>query len=372
MAILNSNGTSSDTQTQINNASNGDTVLLPAGGSFTWSTSDVSIPDTKYIKLDGNNSTVTLSNGVQLFADNHATGNTEFTRFNFIINHTSSRVDFGDVNASNLGTLIFSNSTVTINREGLQSSMEMFGRARVLWYGITVTGIRSSQEFIHINGWGAGNTTGWTNDTGASLAGSQHMNVIEDCTFIAEDGANAGWIQGYYGCRVTIRHCTFDYVSIDMHGTAGGVGARWWEIYENTFDNDSGNNHAWAVSMRAGSGVVYNNEMAPGADHEVNYGFCEEDTGYPADYQIGRGLNQTSDPAYVWNNNEGAGVDVCDAPEQTGMVQLNRDVFEEPRPGYTALEYPHPLRENNSPEAPSNLRILNVKKIINIKKINNF
>lgn len=171
------------------------------------------------------------------------------------------------------------------------------------------------------------------------------MVFFENCFFKANTAnANPSWIQGYYGCRIVIRYCTFDYVSVDMHGTAGNKGARWWEGYRNTFTNASGDNQTWAFSMRAGSGVLYNNTNVGAV--AVDIGLCEEDSGYPATYQIGRGKDQALDPAYVWDNgsNMTLSLNECDAPEQANMVQLNRDVFASAKSGYTAFTYPHPAR----------------------------
>jgi uncharacterized repeat protein (TIGR02059 family) len=221
--------------------------------------------------------------------------------------------------------------------------LDINGRGPGLLHSSKFINLSAAQEFIHIMGWGAGNTTGWTTTVSP---GSGSLFYIEDCQFsMKASQPNCAWIQGYYGCRTAIRYCSFNYVSVDMHGTAGNVGARWWECYNNTFTNSSGNNHSWAYSMRAGSGVIFNNSMAVGAYRGVDIGLCEEDSGYPAAYQIGRGINQTSDPAYVWNN---PGIDLQvnagDAPEVAGMVQLNRDVFASAKPGYSPYAYPHPLR----------------------------
>jgi hypothetical protein len=219
-------------------------------------------------------------------------------------------------------------------------------------------GLTFGQEFMHIMGWGATNTTGWTTPVNVGGAG---LFYIEDNTFTSATGQNGvAWIQGYYGARVVIRHNTFNHVSVDMHGSVNAVGARWWEVYENTWRNTvGGTSGGWAVSMRAGSGVVFNNTDLDG---RYNMGFCEEDTGYPALYQIGRGTNQVLDPAYVWGNSANMALepDECDAPEQLGMVALNRDIFATQRPGYTPFTYPHPIQTGPlvAPMPPTSLAVL--------------
>ena len=51
------------------------------------------------------------------------------------------------------------------------------------------------------------------------------------------------------------------------------------------------------ICLRAGSGIVYGNSCS-----NVTLAMMEEDSGYPANYQIGRGINQTLDPARYWSN----------------------------------------------------------------------
>src|SRR5262249_26514462 len=100
---------------------------------------------------------------------------------------------------------------------------------------------------------------------------------------------------------------------------------RWWEFYKNTWVKPSGANMGYAISNRAGSGIIWGNTTASSG---LGIGLCEEDSGYPASYQIGRGQNQNLTPAYVFGNtNLSVDLNGCDAPEQANMVQANRDVY---------------------------------------------
>ncbi len=318
-------------------------MQLPSASTATW-TSNVTLPTTKHITLDLNGSTITLE--ASLSVGSHATG------LNRLTNGTLS-IDFsagGELNLDDTATGFGLRADhLTITNEGNPSNswviVNINGQGPGLFDNNTVSTLVFAQEFVHINGWGSGDTTGWENDTGDDLAGSASLFYMEDNFFeTASSQGGVAWIQGYYGSRVVIRHNTFDHVSIDAHGTAGQVGQRWWEVYENTWQNtNGGTSGGWAFSARAGSGVVFNNADLDG---RYNLGFCEEDSGYPADYQIGRGRNQEIDPAYVWDNSANMAVepDECDAPEQAGMVQLDRDIFASERPGYTSYTYPHPAR----------------------------
>src|SRR5262245_17867044 len=73
-ATLASDGTAANTQAQIDAANNGDVVLLPSSGTYTWS-SDVTLPSSKAITLDLNGSHVTLTgSGVQFTVSSSNTG----------------------------------------------------------------------------------------------------------------------------------------------------------------------------------------------------------------------------------------------------------------------------------------------------------
>ena len=106
---------------------------------------------------------------------------------------------------------------------------------------------------------------------------------------------------------------------------------RWWEIYNNAFNHiNPADNNTFQLNLRAGSGIIFNNIGSNGdGSHPTRTGMCEEDSGYPPEnYQIGRGTNQTLDPAYYFGNTTlSLGINSCDAPEQAGMVALNRDVY---------------------------------------------
>jgi hypothetical protein len=351
MPTLNSDGSASDTNTQIAAAASGDTVLLPSAGSFGW-TIAVALPDTKYITLDLNGSTITLSGVSGVFTINaHASGNNRITN-GTVIKSGTSYADFqGPFKINDArGSAGVRVDHINFSGEGQANAdavfIDMNGQGPGVMDHCTFTTMEWANEFIHINGWGAGDDTGWTNDTGDSLAGSGNIFYFEDNTFTQSSSqSGVSWLQGYYGCRAAFRYNTFDHVSVDMHGTAGNIGARWWEFYNNTWQNTvSGTGSSPAMNMRAGSGVCHDN-TATGSGYGKSIQLCEEDSGYPADYQIGRGLNQALDPARVWSN---TGIslepDACDAPEVAGMVELDRDVYASARPGYTAYTYPHPLQ----------------------------
>jgi hypothetical protein len=100
------------------------------------------------------------------------------------------------------------------------------------------------------------------------------------------------------------------------------------------------------MDLRAGSGVVFDNHKEGFANQSAGgIVLHEEDSGYPALYQIGRGKDQALDPAYLWDNDSSM-------PVRSGStnVQADRDYFTSQKPGYTPFPYPYPLDANGLPD----------------------
>lgn len=345
-AILNSDGSAGDTQTQITAAASGDTVLLPASGSFGWA-ADVSMPSTKAIKLDLNGSTITMSGAAVKFKINsHATLNNIITNGNWIrgsgfdaFSGSFQIEDTASGAAPRVTHITFSGGDVIVEANGKGASVMDH---------CVFNGLSSAQEFIHITAYGGVDATGWTLDL---TQGGADMLYIEDCVFNGPASGNVAWIQGYYGAKAAYRYNYFHRVAIDAHGSPGAIGQRWWEIYKNQFTNSL----TYGFNGRAGSGVCWNNTNYSGT---ARFGLCEEDSGYPALYQIGRGKNQASDIAYVWgNSNMPLSVDDCDAPEVPGMVAEGRDVTNIVKVGYSPYQYPY-FAAGSTPSSDSSQRKL--------------
>lgn len=218
-------------------------------------------------------------------------------------------------------------------------------------------------ELNHCEAYGPGVDTGWTNDV---VPGSANMVFLEDNTDTNTEAAfffGHSFIQSYYGARTVARHNTLNNALIDQHGTGGNVGARWFEIYANTFNVNI--NQSDCIGIRAGSGVIYDNVLvnSGGASGGRNIALFEEDAGAHLEkYQPGAGYNAITvgnaqqSPVYLWNNTGGFNY----APDG-GLVQDGRDCFDSgSQPGsmlklqlstdttsttysYTAYTYPHPV-----------------------------
>ena len=296
-------------QAAINSAVSGATINCNAGN---WS-GNASIPSSKGITINGNGST---HSGSISFTPN-ATVGTRITGFTFT--GGSGVIDISGGSLASARWRIDHN-TFTGNGHDIVDQ----GVSPGLFDHNTFTSLRAANEFVHILGWGAVDTTGWTN---AHAPGSSESIYFEDNVFTTPTSEpNNAWIQSYYGARSVYRYNTFNYTRVDAHGTPGSIGARWWEFYNNTFTQTGGNAGGSVMNLRAGSGIVFNNTKS-GTSLTADIGLCEEDSGYPALYQIGRGQNQILYPAYIWGNTIPVNVDTCEAPEVIGMVAFNRDVY---------------------------------------------
>ena len=358
-ATLNSDGSASDTSTQITSASTGDTVLLPSSGSFSW-TATVSLPTTKAITLDLNGSTITLSGASgKLTINAHATGNNKVRNGVVLKSGTSYQDNDGPFEINDTrgsGGIIVEGITFAGAGQALADAVLISaqGQGPGVMYNCTFTNMAWADEFIHFDGWGGASTAGWTQDSNNSLAGSSGIFYVENCNFKQTPSqSGVSWIQGYYGTRVVFRYNLFNHCSVDMHGTAGNIGARWWEFYGNTWSNTvSGTGSSPLMNIRAGTGICTDNTNRVSSGMSGSIQLCEENSGYPADYQVGRDINQTADIASVWSNVSVTMLpDECDAEEIIGMVVAGRDVTNIARVGYSPYTYPHPLREG--PAAPS-------------------
>jgi hypothetical protein len=350
---------SSDVQEAIDSVAGGGTVMLPEC-SASWN-SPVTIPASKGITLDGNGSTIargSLPDWSPLIrmAPNTAMSS-RITGFNF----TDSKSIQGYFIVVSGGTETSAKFRIDhCTFTGLHVLRHIGVHAPV--YGLIDNNVftwSSNNEVIHNEAYGASSTAGWTNEV---IPGSADALYIEDNTFTNITSGNPAYfwggsaVQGYYGSRTVIRYNTMNMAQIDMHGTAGMTGARWWEIYENTFNVVQNGNQDKYIGIRAGSGVIFNNHKSGFANQGAGgIQLIEEDSGYPALYQIGRGKNQMLDPAYVWGNDPAMNVG-----SGSSNVQVNRDYFLSAKPGYIPYAYPHPMTGSSNdgkPEAPGGLTV---------------
>jgi hypothetical protein len=364
-----------DVQTAINSAVDGDTVNVPGPCSVAWAGAP-GVTISKGITLNGGGN-VTLTASYSISLQSSATASARVTGFTFS--------GGGDLNNGNIkGSGSKTNATWRIDHNTFPTAGSCVIAAWSNAPGLidhNTFAQGGGVESIHNFGTGSGDTSGWVDDI---VPGGPTMVFVEDNTFNnTSTTVVASAVQSYYGARTVVRHNTMIYSHVDQHGTPGSVGARWWEVYENTFNTPNVNQSEY-ITMRAGSGVVFNNHhTGTNTGSFNNITFKEEDTGtWPLAFQIGSGINgQTnqhstcaggtlnSSPAYAWGNDS-----IMTVSPQSG-VQLNRDLFSSAtQPAtllrfeqaadacsttyiYTPYPYPHPLQGTSpaTPAAPTGL-----------------
>jgi hypothetical protein len=355
----NSNGSDTDTQSKINSAAVGDTVALPSDGSFTWN-STVTVDNGVLLNLNGSTITRGTGTGDLLDLNCNITNELRVTGGTFIQNTTSYQIM--TINGS------FSNSVFRLDHCNFNTTTggSVLLNIETVWGVIDHCSFSAplNSEMIHNIAYGPGTATGWQD---VITPGSLNAVYIENCAFTNNDPAlltsNPAYfygnsaIQGYYGSRTVLRYNTFFMSQIDMHGNTD-FGARWWEIYSNTWSMVANGNQSTFCDLRAGSGVVFGNHLnAPsnaggGSLHlGTDGGGDSENYGPPGKGIINSAGVASIYPAYAWGNDSSMPVNAEGA--------LNTAYYLSTRPGYTPAVYPHPLVSGTSAPAKYTLTVVN-------------
>ena len=432
-----------DVQTQVNASSTGDTVACPAG-SFTWSgltvdkgitiqgagaetaTTCPAVPSAGATKvsLSGGNTFTKSPAGVMIIRD-----------IAFTASGAGNAAHPISIGGSWLAArpIIFQNNSFVVNGSGLFRPSVAGGwiiANNKFWALWDDSILQPKNPNDTDNSWHRNSTFGMR-DTASTLSGtipgtSGELNGYYEDN-ISCGAANQG-IDMDDGSRVVVRHNTFKYGSVNSHGTdTSPYGVRHFEIYNNVFQNTSAggwtgstsnndlSNTNWAIWIRGGTGVIYNNVIDDYANS--NWGFAKSEAkfdiraqqdnsgvsygtvgpptakysagqgNYPRERQLAQSWNESlsnpvginggvgdysTDPIYAWGNT-GAGSSGGSFlgwsnggswGSQAGYFETGRDyVFgNTPKPGYTAFTYPHPLRTSGNgdtvpPIPPTNLHV---------------
>jgi hypothetical protein len=358
---------SSDVQTAINSAANGDTVLVPAG-SATWSST---VTVNKGIRLIGAGEGQTLitqggatkilvvsGNGQYLQVSGFSfydSGNANYSGF-MQMSGNAWRFCSNSINCSYPAVAIYNTDTSS----GLVDNNDCYGSGSANF--VTLYGTA--------NAWNYGTTYGTTN-----YCYVEHNRI----TFTAiGDGA----IDAYGGAKFVFRYNTLTNAMVGWHGAdSGGYRApHSFEIYGNKFYWSNGGYYA-GIQSRGGTGLVFSNAFIGsfsgtpillqcfrygGANSTcaTQLGNCspwgsmtgsnpydgnQTSDGWPGLDQAGRtgptvfnsgSSTQVSSPMYIWNNTPTSVI----AYGQQGNIQSGRDFFNNTvAPNYTPLVDPHPL-----------------------------
>ena len=358
----------SEVQKAIDAAGNGDTVHVPAG-KCSWSS--LSIPSSKGITLAGDGGGATTIDGAAAIsvASNAATS-TRITGFTFTGIGTNNAGDVSVGGSSTSAPYRIDHNDFTNSGQSVFIAVSGNGPGLIDHNTFTAGG---ASEIIHNVGLGPTDDSGWKDDV---IPGGPQMVFIEDNTFNNTDTTYIySAVQSYYGARTVFRYNVLNFAQVDQHGTAGMIGARWFEIYENTF-KPNGLNQCCYGGIRAGSGLVFDNHV-DGAPQwgPAGFDFYEEDTGaWPLAYQVGSGINghtdqhpactsaKNSSPVHLWGNDpkieigsqtaskvvEGRDYVVWPAkPATLSGQQLSADTCASTYT-YAPYAYPHPLVSGGS------------------------
>lgn len=380
-------------QTAIDAASDGETIIVPAG-SCTWSTT-VTISG-KALTIQGagiDTTTITLDSSITTGLIDYTTPSTgapRITGFTFDGGATGS-------NCSDTDGLLWAAGINTNWR--VDHNRFVARRCHGFVFRGSLTGVVDHNDFeqpdggrfsgyIHHPEWGGGGDTcsGFASDCGdrswaaATNLGTAECLYLEDNTF-ERTGATSGSkfsIDGWMGQRYCARFNTLTNTSLQNHGTdsSGRVrGARKFEHYKNTIIFNAFAFPA-AIATRGGTGVFWGNEattsgggsltrvadmshyrLLVNAPAECSYWGCCDDAanndwdegagtsdGYACMDQVGRGQgdlisgddpsppawpNQALEPVYGWDNNLNSSNSPLAAASGGTYITANQDFYTE-------------------------------------------
>ena len=400
--VLQSNGSSSDTQAAINAISSGGTVQIPAG-TFTW-TAGINIPKVITVAGAGAGSTV--------IKDNFQNG----TLVTLNAAATLAGVGMEDISGQSggFGGGVFVSVEVGSTRihdcnfvgsGGSVGKLVLYRANGGVMWNCSFSDQDNNDEGINFKVQGSSAppaSAEWSdhNYLGARDSTGLKNTYIENCTF---NNMTLQALDVDDNSRVVIRYCTFNNSGMTSHGCeTSPFGLRHAELYKNTFVfSTSGNtpdgksyplNLNWWIFQRGATMFVHDNVIPAissstwgdktsfnlavySIQRASNSIACQ--TNYPAYRQIGQDFNGSSYYTlgdWFWNNSgSGATVVRLDdySPDQCGnglkvanFVASGRDYFVNAGApsGYSPYTYPHPLRGGsaspNAPSAPQNLRVV--------------
>lgn len=318
----------SDVQAKINASSDGDIVQIPAG-ICTWSTAVTVKRGITIQPVPATSPTITMNEvsgacgTLAVRADTSAsfflTGLTIFG--GGIPGVCDAAVTIGTT-ASTKTFRIFGNTFDDNSPTSPVVVIKQTGIGPGLIDSNTMNAHTGADEFIQ--NWGSatpldGST--WTTDV---VPGSLNALYIESNTYnhiynLTSNSAVVSAVSNYYGARYVFRYNTLNlgfYIDAHMGNSTTGTGARWGEIYQNTFvlpgtqpGQPFHQGSYW--NIRGGSGLFYNNHSSgtpfqnvpPGWSFGQLRGSSDQQSGaWPLKWQIGRGVRQNHSPPYAWGN----------------------------------------------------------------------
>jgi hypothetical protein len=394
-----------DVQAAIDNASPGDTILVP-GGNGSWSGLQIN----KAVHLKGNGTTIDLT-GTNT-ATKQSAGVIRISGFTFNRSNGSGYAWSFTGPWKGAEPIVFENNKVNVSGAGF-SRISTPGGVIIAGNDFTAGWDDSLMQLKNpgdtYGSWKANSTMG-TADTDGKL------NIyVENNTFYG--GTNQG-IDADDASRVVFRNNLCKYMSFNSHGLdTSEDGVRHFEVYNNKFQNDAAggwtggtsnndvSNQNWAIWIRGGTGVIFNNWLDNIANSNWGYGKVEakfdiraqqdnSGTGYgtkpppvakysagkgdyPRERQLGQSWDESrsnsvginngkgdyiTDPIWVWGNTGPGSSNGSFLAwgknswgNSDGYFNSGRDYQfgNTPKPGYVAYKYPHPLTSAAGPPQPT-------------------
>jgi hypothetical protein len=403
-----------DVKASLDRAANGDTVLVPKG-TCTWTSSmdfDNVIANgrNKYLTLQGAGIDQTIIiDGVSKATFPNVPHLLRWTTVNGGLTRITEFTFQGGVDADccNQGMLNFRgnshlfrfdhNKVVPTRTSGTFLYDDIWGVLDHNTFDVS----RAAGVYTFHNSWAGVGAYGDQSWASPGTLGTQQAIFFEDNTFTNDKSVRYQnyAVDGWMGGRVVYRNNIFNACTWANHGTESGGrqrSQRQYEVYNNTFTwNLSGNSFPSLVGSRGGVGVVYDNtalisngtvnEFFDFTYYRANQSFapwgkcmsvwdqssasCLDQTGKGQGALISgdnptpaQWPNQITDPTYAWNNTIN-GITSNAVSHVPNVVVLNRDFFNQPRPGYAPYTYPHPLTTgsgstNSPPSPPQNVKVL--------------
>jgi hypothetical protein len=369
-----------DVQAAIDDADDGDTVLVPAG-TCAWTSPAYQTPavriSEKGITLRGAGIDQTIIvdatgddwyNESLIRVDGVVGKPFRITGFTFSeINRPAPVLIYGDCKNFRIDHCEFDNPT-DVSSTGLITSGDTYGVIDHCTFVESRMVVRGSGD------------AAWQQPLSLGTANAVY---VEDCTF---DRTHGNAVDAHNGGRYVFRANTITNTYIEAHSNCpSGLRATFsYEVYSNTMVAAIRTYRPF--SLRGGTGVIFGNTITgkytsphihvdnqrscmgeDGLTCLPPWDRCDGDSiydgneldgqGYPCRDQIGRATDsgrttpQALEPLYEWDNTVNGVIDAADiilnpvmCDLMTHHIKEDRDYYNDtPRPGYTPYVYPHPL-----------------------------
>ena len=385
--VYTTDGSEADTQSAVNACPAGGIVQLPSG-TFSWSGTltigqSITLKGSGYTPLGGTSgvgapslgTTINYTSSSNTVTINSASTGGEFRMtgiyFTGISANNNNQEFYVEINGAKASDPYRIDNCAFNSGDYQVVHFNIWGNGPGLIDHCTFNGGGAS-EFIHNGGMGPSSMAGWQDDI---TPGAADMLYVENCYCNCIDASYfASFIQSYYGARTCVRYCTLVFSQIDQHGTQGYMGARWFEFYNNTFIIPQNHGQSNFFALRGGSGVLFNNVGTGGPNEGTADIQMYDENGRATPAYLGRGINQTYSPVYLWNNrqniagnsqtnmpvastssnakiNAGAGSAAFSSATQPSSMIIEETAAQKSQGGttyeYQPYVYPHPLDTTN-------------------------